>query len=84
MAIADPQDKSFGCIVALGRPSRRARRLQHEALLRQMALEHRREAVHIAAPVELPGQLQLAVASRFERGEQARRLIVVFLLPPER
>src|SRR5207247_7361362 len=53
-------------------------------LIRQMALEHRREAVHIAAPIKLPRELQLAVASRFERSKQARRLIVVFLLPPER
>src|SRR6266508_1174902 len=84
MAIADTQDESLGSIVAFGGPSRRARGLQHEALVRQVTLEHRREAVHVAAPVELPRELQLAVASRFERGEQARRLIVVFLLPPER
>src|SRR6266567_709622 len=83
VAIADAQNESLRGIVALGSPSRRAPGLQHDALLRQVPLEHRREAVHVAAPIELPRELQIAVASGLERREQARRLIVVFLLPAE-
>ena len=55
-----------------------------EPILAAGSAEHRGEAVHVAAPVELARRLQVAAAARFERLQQARRLVVVVVLPADR
>ena len=52
-------------------------------LVRQEATQHRREAVQVATPVQLLRRHEVAVAARLERAQQARRLVVVVLLPTE-
>ena len=52
--------------------------------LRQVAAQHRGQAVDVAAPVELPRGHQVAAATRFQRVQQARRLVVVVLLLADR
>ena len=80
MTFTKAEDESPRIVETLRRPSRFATRI----LARQVALEHRGEAVQIAAPVELLGRLQIAVAPGVERSEQPRRLVVVIFLPTDR
>jgi hypothetical protein len=81
---ANPQDQRFRRFVAFRRPPGVARRPQPERLFGKIALEHCREAVEVAAPVELARRLQVAAAPRLEGSEQSGRLVVVILLPADR
>src|SRR5438552_1720598 len=82
--IAQAEDKAFGGVVAFHRPACRSSRLVHHFFFREIALEHRCQAVHVAAPVELARWLQVSAPSSFQRIEQSRRLIVVVGFPSQR
>ena len=83
MHLAQIEDQFPRRLQVRRRPALGLRRVVLDVLVRQVTLQHRREAVHVAAPVELARGLQVATAAGLERVQQPRRLVVVVRLPAD-
>jgi len=84
MAFAQVVDQRTGVVVARRGPAGLASFGARPFLVGQVAFQHRRKAVEVAAPVELLRRPEITAAAPFECTEQPRRLVVVILLPADR
>ena len=84
VTFAQPEDQRSSGVVALCGPGAFPTHDGSLCFVGKVMPKHGGQAVEVAAPIELLRRLKVAGAAGLERDEEARRLVVVILLPADR